>query len=215
MKPMLSAMQRLGRDTGAARRRRALLGGLATAAAVALLPADAWAHTAQGTLGGFASGFSHPIFGYDHLLAMLAVGLWGVQLGGSSIWTLPVVFPLIMAVGGFAGAAGVGLPGVELMIQLSMVGLGLAIALNLRPPEWAAILAVGIFAVFHGHAHGTELPAAANPVAYGVGFVLATGMIHLVGIGFGLAVGSLFDGKVTRGAGALIASTGLYFVATK
>ena len=155
---------------------------------VLLAPSPAFAHEAQGTLGGFVSGFTHPIFGYDHLLAMLAVGVWGAQMGGRSIWTLPVVFPLIMAMGGFLGAAGTPLPHVETWVALSVLGLGLAIAFALRPAEWMAVAAVGLFAVFHGHAHGTETPQAADPVAYGVGFVMATGLIHIVGIGFGLVV---------------------------
>jgi len=179
-----------------------------------LIPSHALAHEAQGALGGFVSGFTHPIFGYDHLLAMLAVGIWGAQMGGGSIWTLPVVFPLIMAVGGFLGAAGVSLPNVEIMVALSVVGLGLAIALELKPPLLIATLAVGVFAVFHGHAHGTELPAAADPITYAVGFVSATGLIHLVGIGFGLLVGSAFNGWVARGAGVLIVLGGVYFLIT-
>jgi urease accessory protein len=179
---------------------------------VLLASSPAFAHETQGMLGGFASGFRHPIFGYDHLLAMLAVGIWGAQIGGRSIWMLPVVFPLIMAIGGFLGAAGIPLPYVEILVALSVFGLGLAIALALKPVEWMSIIAVGLFAVFHGHAHGTEAPEAADPLAYGIGFVMATGLIHLTGIGFGLLVGSAFKGWVARSAGILIALAGVYFL---
>lgn len=177
-----------------------------------LLATPALAHTGGAIAGGFTSGFEHPVKGLDHLLAMLAVGLWGAQIGGRSIWTLPVAFPLVMAVGGLIGVARIEVPQVELMIALSVLGLGAAIALALKPVEWLAILAIGIFALFHGYAHGAELPTAADPAAYGVGFVVATGLIHLAGIGIGLLVGQLAQGRVTRGLGALIAAAGLWFI---
>jgi len=176
------------------------------------LTATAEAHTG-GTLGGFVSGFEHPIFGPDHLLAMFAVGVWGAQIGGRSIWELPVAFPLIMAFGGVLGIAGVPLPHVELWIGLSVLGLGLAIATVWRPLEIVSIACVGLFAIFHGHAHGAELPNAADPVAYGVGFVIATGLIHVLGIGFGLLLGSGVRGMIGRTAGALIALAGVGFLA--
>ncbi len=177
-----------------------------------LLAAAAHAHTGEGALGGFTSGFLHPILGYDHLLAMLLVGIWGAQMGGRNVWTLPVVFPVVMALGGFAGAAGLPLPGVEIAIALSVVGLGLAVALAAKPPELVASVAVGVFAVFHGFAHGAELPAAADGTAYGIGFVLATGLIHLAGIGFGLAVLSRQQGRIARFAGAAMSLAGVYFL---
>jgi len=125
------------------------------------------AHTAAGPLGGFLSGFQHPVFGFDHLLAMFAVGVWGAQIGGRSVWELPVAFPLIMAVGGALGIAGVPLPFTEILIALSMIVLGSAVASAWRPHAWVSISVVGLFAIFHGHAHGVELPSAADPVAYG------------------------------------------------
>ena len=173
--------------------------------------APAEAHTG-GTLGGFISGFEHPILGPDHLLAMFAVGVWGAQIGGRSIWELPVVFPLIMAFGGVLGIAGVPLPHVQVWIGLSVLGLGLAIATIWKPLEIVSVAAVGLFAVFHGHAHGVELPNAADPVAYGVGFVMATGLIHVAGIGFGLLLGRNLQGPLGRTAGALIAVTGVWFL---
>ena len=174
--------------------------------------ASAFAHSGEGMVGGFQSGVLHPIVGFDHLLAMLLVGIWGAQMGGNNIWTLPVVFPLVMAVGGFAGAAGLPLPGVETAIALSVIGLGLAVATAAKPPEWISLLVIGIFAIFHGYAHGAELPAAANAVAYGIGFVLATGLIHLTGIGFGLAAIGPMKGRIARVAGGAMSIAGIYFL---
>jgi urease accessory protein len=186
---------------------------LSIALALALLhAAPAAAHTGEGAVGGFVSGFQHPLFGVDHLLAMLAVGIWGAQMGGRRVWTLPVTFPLIMAFGGIAGMAGLYLPEVELGIALSVLALGLAIAFAWRPFEPVALLLIALFAVFHGYAHGVELPSAADPAAYSVGFVIATGVIHIAGIGIGLLIGKLFDGWVSRGLGAVIAASGLYFI---
>lgn len=174
--------------------------------------AAAHAHTGAGALGGFQSGFLHPVLGFDHLLAMLLVGIWGAQLGGQNVWKLPVVFPMVMAVGGFAGAAGLPLPGVEIAIALSVIGLGLSVAIAFKPKEWVALAMVGTFAVFHGYAHGAELPEAADGVSYGIGFVLATGLIHLAGIGFGLAALSRFEGKIARAAGGAMSLVGVYFL---
>jgi urease accessory protein len=141
--------------------------------------APAAAHTGGEILGGLASGFEHPLFGSDHLLAMLAVGIWGAQLGGRAVWSLPATFPLIMAVGGLAGMVGIGLPSVETGIALSVLVLGLVIAMAWRPFELAALALIAVFAVFHGYAHGVELPTAADPAAYSAGFVIATGLIHV------------------------------------
>ena len=171
----------------------------------------AFAHTG-GTLGGFISGFQHPIFGPDHLLAMFAVGIWGAQIGGRALWELPVVFPLIMSIGGMLGIAGVPLAHTELLIGLSVLCLGAAIAIAWKPIEIISIALVGLFAIFHGHAHGVELPNAADPVAYGVGFVSATGLIHVAGIGFGLLLGNGLNGAAGRVAGAVISVCGVYFL---
>jgi urease accessory protein len=179
---------------------------------LALCVGPASAHTAVGPMGGFVSGFAHPIFGYDHLLAMLAVGIWGAQMGGRNMWTLPVTFPLVMAFGGILGMAGVPLPNVELGVALSVLVLGLAIAFAWRPFEPVAIGIIAVFAIFHGYAHGIELPSAADPAAYSVGFVMATGAIHVAGIGVGLLIGKLAGGWVSRGLGGAIALGGLYFL---
>jgi urease accessory protein len=179
---------------------------------VTLFADGASAHTGVELLGGFLSGFEHPIVGIDHLLAMLAVGIWGAQMGGRAIWTLPVAFPLIMALGGIAGIAGLPLPQVETGIALSLLVLGLVVATAFRPLEGVAVAIIGVFAVFHGYAHGAELPSAADPAAYSAGFVIATGLIHLAGIGIGLSTGRVAGGWLARGAGGAIAVGGVYFL---
>lgn len=184
----------------------------AAAVAVALLPLGAAAHVAGGIPGGFAGGFAHPLTGPDHFLAMLAVGIWGAQMGGRAVWRLPVAFPLIMAAGGVAGMAGLPLPGVETGIAVSVLVLGLAIAAVWRPADPIPLLLIAVFAIFHGYAHGTELPAAADPAAYAVGFVVATGLIHILGILIGMTFSKPMQGGLARGLGGLIAVCGVYFL---
>ena len=145
-------------------------------AGVCVIPQEAAAHIIQGAQGGFGSGFEHPLTGADHFLAMFAVGLWGAQMGGRPVWTLPVTFPLIMVAGGVAGMVGIPLPGIEIGIAISILALGMAIALAWRPAEWVALVLIAFFALCHGHAHGVELPLAADPADYAIGFVLATGI---------------------------------------
>ncbi|MBL6429720.1 MAG: HupE/UreJ family protein [Maritimibacter sp.] len=183
----------------------------AAALPLMLVASVAAAHT-DSDVGGFISGFTHPILGWDHVIAMVAVGLWGAFLGKPAIYILPVVFPLVMAVGGALGVIGVPIPAVEAGIALSGVVLGLLIAFAVRAPLWVAGVIVGVFAIFHGHAHGTELPTAANPFAYGIGFVIGTGLLHLGGIALGLLVGSAAGRIVVRAAGALIAAVGAAFL---
>ena len=179
---------------------------------VSLVAVPAFAHSADHIGGGFASGFMHPLLGPDHVVAMVAVGLWGAFLGSPALWVLPVVFPLVMALGGVLGVLGVPLPGVEIGIALSAVALGAMVALAVRPPLWLAGLMVAMFAVFHGHAHGAELPQEANPLVYSLGFVLATGLLHLGGIGFGTLVRTPAGRIAVRAAGGLISLTGLFFL---
>jgi urease accessory protein len=169
------------------------------------------AHT--GTIaGGLLGGFAHPLFGPDHIVAMVAVGLWGAFLGTPAIWILPVVFPLVMACGGVLGILGVPLAGVEMAIAASALVLGLMVLAAARPPLWIAASLVGAFAIFHGHAHGSELPASADPLAYSLGFVLATGLLHLCGVAFGLTTRWPLGKIAVRAAGGAIALAGLAFL---
>ncbi len=183
-------------------------------ALLALLVASgpAAAHTEAGVTGGLLSGFLHPLTGLDHLVAMIAVGLWGAQLGKPGIWVLPITFPAVMAIGGVLGVIGVTLPQAELVIALSAVVLGFAVAMALRVPFAAAAAVVGVFAIFHGYAHGRELPGAVNPLAYGVGFVAATGMLHATGILIGTLTNWRTGAQVVRALGAAIAGLGGLFL---
>jgi urease accessory protein len=182
------------------------------AIALVSMTSTAFAHSENGVAIDFAGGFKHPITGLDHLVAMVAVGLWGAFLGIPAIWLLPVVFPLVMAVGGALGVLGMPLPGVETGIALSAIALGAVVALAAKPPLWIAAVLVGAFAIFHGHAHGTELPVGADAIAYSMGFVVATGMLHLGGIAFG-SLSRWPAGRIAvRAAGAVIAVIGVAYL---
>jgi urease accessory protein len=185
-----------------------------TFAALALLAgaASAFAHEGGGVAGGFSSGFMHPLLGWDHVVAMVAVGLWGAFLGRPAIWVLPIVFPMVMAVGGAIGLSGLPIASVETGIAVSAIVLGGVVALALRPPIWMAAVIVGAFAIFHGYAHGVELPKAADPLAYSLGFVIATGTLHLVGIAIGLVVRWPAGRLAVRAVGAAIAMAGVAFL---
>jgi urease accessory protein len=192
---------------------RSLSGGILLILASALIaPGTVLAHNPVGVAGGFASGFLHPLSGVDHILAMVAVGIWGTQLGAPAIWALPVAFPLVMAVGGALGVRGIFLPGVEIGIAASALLLGFVIFRETKPPLYVAALIVGFFAVFHGYAHGTELPHAANPLAYGVGFVIATGLLHMSGVALGLIHRWQRGARTLRIAGAGISLAGLFLL---
>ena len=174
--------------------------------------APAFAHVGGGASGGFVAGLRHPISGLDHVLAMIAVGLWGAQLGAPAVWLLPVTFPIVMAFGGMLGLVGVRLPGIEIGIALSALLLGVMVLTEARPPLSVAAVLVGIFAIFHGHAHGTELAAGESAVLYSMGFVIATGCLHATGIAIGL-VRRWPWGKVTlRLAGFGVAAGGMFFL---
>jgi urease accessory protein len=171
----------------------------------------AFAHGDQAA-SGFVSGFLHPLFGWDHVVAMIAVGLWGAVLGPPAIWILPIVFPLIMALGGSLGVMGIPIPGVETGIAASALVLGLLVAFSARLPLGVCAVIVGVFAIFHGHAHGTELPAAVNPMSYAAGFIVATGLLHLLGILFGLVDRWPWGRNAIKAGGALVAAAGLAFL---
>lgn len=182
--------------------------------AVALLTSatPVLAHVQEGQAQGFTSGFWHPISGLDHVLAMVAVGLWGAQLGPPALWLLPVTFPIMMAFGGFLGLVGIPVPGVEIGIALSALLLGVVVALEAKPYLALAAIIVGAFAIFHGHAHGTELPAGQSALMYSIGFVIATGCLHGLGILIG-AVHKWTLGKVMlRVSGSAVAIAGSVFL---
>jgi urease accessory protein len=177
-----------------------------------LFSSPAAAHLGTGLPGGAAAGLLHPFSGFDHLLAMIAVGLWGAFLGRPLSYVLPVVFPAMMVVGAIMGMFSVRLPPVEIGIALSVMVLGGCIALAVKAPVWAASLAVALFAVFHGYAHGRELPSAADPVGYSAGFVFATGLLHISGIGLGVLNDRPHGVTATRGIGGIIAAMGVWFL---
>ena len=169
-------------------------------------------HTGKGAAAGLLAGLQHPISGWDHILAMVAVGLWGAQLGQPAIWILPVTFPMMMALGGFLALVGVPLPGIEVGIALSAVALGLMVALEARPRLVVAAIIVALFAIFHGYAHGAELPEGQSGVTYSIGFVISTGLLHAAGITIGLIHRWRAGAKALRLAGAMISLAGIWFL---
>lgn len=188
----------------------ALKSGL-SALAFLCFPASAYAHPSSDHLGGLAHGFMHPIGGLDHLLAMVAVGVFASILGGRAVWLVPASFVLMMAVGGVLGMEGVAIPFVEVGIAVSVIVLGLAVARRWTPSAAAAMGVVGLFAIFHGHAHGAEMPLDASGLQYGLGFVAATALLHSAGISLGLMtrrLGAASD-TVTRVGGSAMALAGM------
>jgi urease accessory protein len=186
---------------------------LFVAAALAIAP-SAWSH--DGTTlpyGSFLSGLTHPVLGLDHLLAMVSVGILSAQIGGKAIWTVPATFVVIMALGGFLGWVDIGLSAIEVGIAFSVLALGTAIAVDRRVPLVAAMSVVGVFAVFHGYAHGAEMPTVAKPVTYALGFMTGTAMLHLAGVVIGDISQHYAKGKIMlRAAGVAIAGTGAFFL---
>jgi urease accessory protein len=172
----------------------------------------ALAHPGHELVWDFRSGFAHPVFGADHLLAMLAVGLWAAQLGGRARWLVPAAFLTVMALGAALGRSGVMIPGLEQIIAASVLALGLLTAGQVRLPVAAGMALAGLFAVFHGFAHGAEMPATAGAFGYGTGFVLATAVIHAAGVGLGQLLQRGSE-KITKTAGWAIAACGLVLFA--
>ena len=181
-------------------------------AAATMFATPAYAHDGTGLAGGFVSGMLHPLAGLDHMLAMISVGLWGAFLGRPLVYALPMLFPATMAVGGALGMIGIGFPPVELGIAVSVITLGAMILFAVRAPVVVACAIVAMFALFHGYAHGAELPSAADPIGYSAGFVLSTGLLHLVGIGFGLLRAVPAGTIALRAAGGAIAVCGGWFL---
>jgi urease accessory protein len=172
----------------------------------------AFAHVQERAAAGFLTGFVHPISGLDHVLAMVAVGLWGAQLGAPAIWVLPVAFPLVMAMGGMLGLIGVPVPGIEYGIAASAILLGAAVLFEVRASLVVTALLVGVFAIFHGHAHGTEVPPGQSALLYSMGFVIATGCLHALGIGIGAVHRWTWGQKLLRAAGGGVAVGGVFFM---
>jgi urease accessory protein len=205
-------LPRMHSDSFAPRGFRTTCAMVAAAGIGAILSNPAQAHTGTGLPGGLMSGFIHPFNGIDHLLAMFSVGLWGAFLGRPLVYVLPVVFPVMMVVGAVLGMLAVPLPPTDIAIALSVLVLGACIALSLKAPIWIATLIVAVFAVFHGYAHGKELPSAADPVSYSVGFVLATGLLHVSGISLGFLNNRKYGIVATRSVGGMIAASGAGFL---
>ena len=183
------------------------------AGAVALLACGAaGAHQESGQAAGLLSGLAHPVSGLDHVLAMVAVGLWGAVLGPPAIWVLPVAFPVVMALGGLMGLVGIPVPGVEIGIAVSAIVLGAMVLAEVRPPLWLAAGVVAFFAIFHGHAHGRELPEGASALLYSFGFVVATGLLHAAGILLGVAHRWSAGRQLVRAAGGGVALAGIFFL---
>jgi urease accessory protein len=190
---------------------RKLLSGL-TFAVTALAPALAFAHPGHSDQSGFVHGFLHPIGGLDHMLAMVTVGILAYQIGGRALWLVPATFLTVMAAGGLLGASGVSFYLVEPGIAASVVVLGVIVALALKPPVAVPMGLVALFAVFHGYSHGVEAPVAASAATYGAGFMLATTLLHAVGIAFGMLVGRISERHGQLGhrlAGSAVALAGL------
>lgn len=176
----------------------------------------AQAHVGLGDASGFHHGFMHPMSGIDHILAMILVGLFAVHLGGRAVWLAPLAFLAMMAVAGALGMAGAPLPHAEIGIALSVIVLGIMVASRANPPAVVAMGLVGFFAIFHGHAHGAEMPLAASGLEYGAGFVVATAMLHAIGIGLGAAaagLGQAVGRRIVEAAGAAMASVGVAILA--
>lgn len=180
-----------------------------------LFPSVVYAH--DGTpvpFGGFLSGLVHPVLGYDHLLAMLSVGILSAQIGGRAIWTVPATFVCVMAIGGALGLIDIGLTSSELGIAASLVLLGLIIAAERKLPILLAMVGVGFFAIFHGYAHGTEMPTTAEPVLYALGFLTGTALIHIAGVVIGDIARHYERGKmILRFGGGFISIIGVLFIA--
>jgi len=182
---------------------------LITAAALSMVAAPAFAHTGAGAVVGLAAGFAHPLLGLDHMLAMLAVGAWAALLGGRAIWLVPAAFLVAMLAGGALAVAGVALPMVETAIALSVVVLGVLVAVNARVATGAGMAVVAAFAVFHGHAHGSELATGMSVAGYAAGFAAATALLHVAGIAATVALARFAATRAVRWAGAAAAFAGI------
>jgi urease accessory protein len=182
-------------------------------AALALLPQAALAHPGHGAAIGAEAGFLHPLMGADHVLAMVAVGLLAALRGGRALWALPLSFLVLMSAGAGLGMAGVALPYAETGIALSIVVFGVAAIVGLRAPVALLASLVGVFAVFHGYAHGAEMPETASGLSFGFGFLAATALLHAAGLGLGIAAARLDAARAAPALGACVAAAGLALLA--
>ncbi|HTQ39597.1 MAG TPA: HupE/UreJ family protein [Pirellulales bacterium] len=173
-------------------------------------PSLVYAHTGVGETSGLWNGLAHPLSGLDHLCAMIGVGLWAAQRGGRALWLVPLVFVVVMAVGGALGMMAISIPFVEPGIVASVLILGIMIAAAVRLPLLLSIFMVGTFALFHGHAHGAEMPLTASGLTYGIGFIIATAALHFCGIGIGLLARQSGSTWTWRYAGAAMVLCGIY-----
>jgi len=173
-------------------------------------PSLVYAHTGFGGVNGLWDGLSHPLTGLDHICAMLGVGLWAAQRGGRALWLVPLAFLIVMALGGVLGTLAVSIPFVEQGIVASVLILGILIAASVRLPLLVSVLIVGTFALFHGHAHGAEMPHTVSGLMYGVGFMMATATLHLSGMAIGLVAQRSASTWLLRYAGAALVLCGLY-----
>lgn len=178
------------------------------------MPTAAYAHTIWADGGGFMSGLKHPVLGFDHLLAMLSVGILSAQIGGRAIWTVPSTFVIVMLVGGIIGMERIPLPSFEMAIAISVFALGVSIAAEKKLPHLLAMIFVGIFAIFHGYAHGVEMPYLTKPLMYALGFTSGTACIHITGVIIGLIGKKAPKIPVLRILGAGIAGVGVLLIIT-
>lgn len=180
--------------------------------AILFLPSLTYAHTGAGHTIGFLHGLSHPVSGLDHILAMVAVGIWAARISGRAVWVVPTTFVCVMSIGSILGAAGIAVPFVEQGIVLSVLILGVLIAAAARLPLSAGAALAGLFALFHGHAHGAEMPSAISGFVYGIGFAVSTAILHLSGICFGVFFQKSARLRAVRFAGSAIALAGIYLL---
>jgi urease accessory protein len=190
---------------------------LGTAATTLVVPTVGFAHTATGATSGLAHGLAHPFTGIDHILTMVAVGVLAANIGRRALWAVPLTFMALMAMGGGLGLAGVELPYVEAVTALSVLVLGLAVAVPREWPVATAMVLVGVFAVFHGHAHGTEMAETVSAAKYGLGFMLASGLLNLTGIAMRISIarlGAMRAQWISQIGGIAIGAAGVGLLAT-
>lgn len=182
---------------------------LSSFAAFVFAPVLLFAHPDFGNSIGFMHGFAHPLSGLDHMIAMVAIGIWAVQVGGKATWLIPLSFVTMMILGGVLGASGVAIPFVEKGIIMSVLILGILIIASVRMPVIMGMIVAGLFALCHGHAHGTEIPATASGLAFIAGFAICTMMLHASGIGLGYTLANVTKARIVRFAGVPILIAGL------